>query len=68
MSLFVCEQCRAVENTALCDFWPRAHRENGDTRALCSECGPEGKWHGRFDKIEWDGKRKVAWADGEWLT
>jgi hypothetical protein len=46
MSLFRCEKCGAVENTALCLFWMR-----GDGPALCSECDPElGQWHGIFPK------------------
>jgi hypothetical protein len=49
MSIFRCEQCGCIENTATSSYWFRS--ENKDKRALCSECDPEtGKWHGRFPK------------------
>lgn len=47
MSLFRCERCGCVENTAVCHYWTRKEGEP----ALCTECDPEiGKWHGRFPK------------------
>jgi len=48
MSLFKCEKCGCVENTALCRYWLR---EKGEP-ALCSECDPTGKmkWHNCFPK------------------
>jgi hypothetical protein len=47
MSLFKCEKCGCIENTALCRYW---FREKGSP-ALCSECDPKiGKWHGLFKK------------------
>jgi len=47
MSLFVCDQCGHVENTALCYFWMR---EKGDP-AYCSACDPRmGRWHGAFPR------------------
>jgi hypothetical protein len=46
MSLFQCEQCGCVENTACCDYHWR--KSEGKT-ALCSVCDPEiAKWHDRF--------------------
>lgn len=66
MSLYVCEECRTIENTALGLFWTR--NVEGDGRALCSACAPEiGEWHGRFDRRTYDGTQNVAWVDGEWI-
>lgn len=49
MSLYRCEQCGCVENTALANYWIRHDRE--DKRPLCSECDPDiGQWHGKFEK------------------
>ena len=50
MSLFVCDHCQAIENTALGLFWCRKPR--GLPR-LCSECG-KGEWHGEFPKRTYD--------------
>lgn len=55
MSLFVCDECGCVENTALCRFWMQRSK---DKKVLCSECD-NGKWHNRFPKRKWDGKTKV---------
>lgn len=50
MSLFVCDQCNCIENTACCGYWWR-----GDGKKLCSECDPQfKKWHGRFPKREFN--------------
>jgi hypothetical protein len=49
MSLFVCEKCQTIENTALGKYW-------GENKKLCSECGWE-KWHGRFEKEKFDPKK-----------
>ena len=64
MSLFVCDECRCVENTATSKFWLR---DGGP--ALCSECDPQmGRWHGLFDRREYDPEAdKVAWVDGDWV-
>lgn len=74
MSLFVCDLCGCVDNTALGHFWGRNSDMFADKslkgKALCSECSPAefkdgskhedgGKWHGRFPKVQWDGKREV---------
>ena len=42
MSLFQCEKCGCVENTATSNFWM-------GNKCLCSECDT-GKWHGVFPK------------------
>jgi len=53
MSLFKCEGCGCVENTATSGYHLR--REKTDGRALCSECDPNiGKWHGIFPKKDAD--------------
>lgn len=61
MSLFVCDECGAVENTGFCRYWVRnVAVQTLEGRALCSECDPRiGKWHGHFPKEVWDGKTKV---------
>jgi hypothetical protein len=65
MSLFQCEQCGAVENSALGHYHSvgsgRYKDKVKDAMKLCSECMPVefndgsinkkgGKWHGRFPK------------------
>jgi hypothetical protein len=48
MSLFACEQCGCVENTACCNYWSRQMEKQP---LLCSEGDPEiGEWHGEFPK------------------
>lgn len=42
MSLYECESCGCVENTATGSYW-------GMTKKLCSECDT-GTWHGIFAK------------------
>ena len=60
MSLFQCEECGCVENTALCGYWYQMFK--GDKRKLCSACVPAthsdgsqnskgGKWHGQFKRL-----------------
>lgn len=66
MSLYQCEKCGCVENTALGHYHCRNAKEMWADeyigKSLCSECGPAeykdgekcrdlGKWHGRFEKI-----------------
>lgn len=68
MSLFVCDECGVVENTALAGYggwWGRnrkdlGHGERGvgDGKGRCSQCNL-GKWHGRFPRKQWDGKGEV---------
>lgn len=63
MSLYRCQQCGCVENTAFgfhaIRYWPE-WPDDIRGRALCSACGPSqfktgastgfGKWHDRFEK------------------
>lgn len=58
MSLFICADCGSVDNTALTNYWFR-RIQNTDGRPLCSACGPNGAWHGRFERKQWDGKTLV---------
>jgi len=52
MSLFKCEECGCVENTALCRYW---ETHNTKKRDLCSGCDPKiGKWHNKFDQVKWE--------------
>lgn len=55
MSIFRCEQCGCIENTATSNYWERKYPFDGQGPGpkplLCSECDPEiGKWHGAFPK------------------
>lgn len=57
MSLFVCDTCGCVENTATSNYWRRRALHMA---ALCSQCDPEiAKWHGLFRRKEWDGERPM---------
>jgi len=50
MSLFRCQKCNNIENTALtAGYWAKKIK-------LCSECD-HGKWHGRFPKQKFDPKK-----------
>lgn len=69
MSLFVCEECECVENTALSRFWTRRLHEELHDRALCSECDPATNWHGRFPRHRYDPTTdRVQFKDGEWIA
>jgi hypothetical protein len=52
MSIFQCDVCGAVENTATSDYWTRgldAPRGAPKPPPLCSACDPGiNKWHGSF--------------------
>ncbi len=50
MSIFRCEQCGCVENTATSRYWFRDDDpKNPEKKALCSGCHPATKkWHGIF--------------------
>jgi hypothetical protein len=65
VSLFQCDKCGCVENTALGHYhtrnWAELWPDEVLGKALCSECMPTkfrsgetcekgGKWHGRFEK------------------
>ena len=68
MSLFICENCGCIENTALGFYWGREFvkfmDEKMNGKALCSECIPsyfidgtragKGVWHGRFPRVKFD--------------
>ena len=59
MSIFRCESCGCMDNTAVTHYWTRKE----GSPALCSECDPEiRKWHGRFPKQSADGM--VTTPDG----
>lgn len=65
MSIFMCEKCGCVENTACCNYWESKYPyEGGSSKALlCSECDPDiGRWHGRFEKRP--AKGMVLGSDG----
>lgn len=55
MSLFVCEQCGYIENTALSNYWIRGHHGH-DGRALCSQCDPDLDAHRKFPFAPWNGE------------
>jgi hypothetical protein len=57
MSLFKCQKCGCIENTALGRYW-------GAKEKLCSECAT-GKWHNAFPKEKYDPKKwkKTEWSD-----
>lgn len=65
MSLFVCDKCGCIENTALGWYWGAFMKDltTKETygKVFCSECAPlefpdgektrfDGKWHGKFPK------------------
>lgn len=53
MSIFVCDKCGCIDNTATTRYWMRC-----GGFALCSECDPAiGKWHGLFDRRQYDSGR-----------
>ena len=54
MSLFVCEQCGHVENSALSRYALR--HVAGGSQALCSDCDPQCTPHKIFKRKPWDGQ------------
>ena len=51
MSLFICDRCHTMDNTALGQYW-------GTDEKLCSGCdptplhgGPPFTWHGRWERF-----------------
>jgi hypothetical protein len=70
VSLFVCEECGCIENTALSNFWLREHGLTQDKRALCTACDPTiNEWHGTFPRRKYDPAiDKPAFKDGEWVA
>ena len=72
MSLFKCEECGCVENTATSRYWFRNH-DGAIGRALCSECDPNiGRWHRVFPKRDADaeGYRLIPGSEHfiEWVA
>lgn len=55
MSLFLCEECGNVENTALSHYHLRG-QYGYDSRALCSSCDPGMEAHRVFPLEPWDGQ------------
>jgi hypothetical protein len=55
MSLFLCEQCGHIENTALSHYHLRGQYGH-DGRALCSHCDPGMEGHSVFPSEPWDGE------------
>lgn len=49
MSVYVCEKCGCIENTALGGYWNNVRNKEPK---MCSECNT-GKWHNEFDKKYW---------------
>lgn len=49
MSIYICEKCGAIENTATGGYWEN-HIEHEPKK--CSQCNFE-KWHGKFLKKHW---------------
>lgn len=79
MSLFKCENCGVVENTALCGFIYRDKDTKEileDTRGhcveralLCSQCNPQLKqWHGVFPREDADEKGYVSVPGSRYIT
>ena len=50
MSVYICEKCGAIDNTAIGGYWRNCIRKEPK---MCSECN-FGKWHGEFPKNYWD--------------
>lgn len=49
MSVYICEKCGAIENTALGGYW---HNALNHEPKQCSECNT-GAWHNEFPKRNW---------------
>lgn len=60
MSVFQCDVCGCIENTALSNYFWNRNVEKLD-KNLCSACDPNiGKWHDRF--------RRMFLERGKWIT
>lgn len=55
MSLFLCEECGHVENTASSHYWLRG-QYGYDPRPLCAHCDPHLKSYNSFPSLPWDGE------------
>lgn len=53
MSLYQCDKCGCIENTATANFWFRNDKGSACKGAkLCSACDPDiNKWHGQFKRM-----------------
>lgn len=49
MSVYICEKCGCIDNTALGGYWKNVLRKEPK---MCSECNT-GKWHNEFPKQHW---------------
>ena len=49
MSVYICEKCGCIENTAIGGYWENVR--NNEPK-MCSECNT-GKWHNQFSKDHW---------------
>jgi len=51
MSLFQCDKCGCVENTACCHYWINKYYLK-KKEILCSACDPKiNKWHDKFPRV-----------------
>ena len=51
MSLFQCEECGCIENTALSNYAWNCRKDSKINPETCSACDPNiKKWHGSFDR------------------
>ena len=49
MSMYICEKCGCIENTALGGYWKNVINQEPKK---CSECN-RGEWHNEFEKRHW---------------
>jgi hypothetical protein len=70
MSVYICEKCGAIDNTAIGGYWKN---KRNNQPAMCSECNT-GKWHNVFEKKYWKdyGKEKLleieSYNDGSMIN
>lgn len=64
MSLFVCDHCNTVANTAPDKYWEQSINQAqqgippSERVYACSLCRT-GEWHGLFPRKEWDGRQPM---------
>ena len=49
MSIYICEKCGTIDNTAVSGYWINCR--NNEPK-MCTECNT-GKWHNKFPKKNW---------------
>ena len=49
MSVYICEKCGTIDNTALGGYWKNALRKEPK---MCSKCN-NGTWHNEFPEQHW---------------